>query len=187
MTLAEEPRIGERRKSLRVAVKVDCYFNILGSPGEYSRGFASVLKRLAAIDSIKAPEAKNESQVFLSRIDQKLSILVGILAERAQSRKTYIQQGAVMDICEHGMALAHTMEIEKGAALEIGLQLPTDDIPKLMDIAGKVVCVRKNDSGTINIYGLEFFDIKPHDQNDIVQWIFAQQREQIQRRRGKEG
>ena len=178
----------ERRKGLRAAVPAEFYFNILGSPEEYSRGHTSVLKRLGAIDSIKAPPARTESQILLSRIDQKLSILIGILAETS-SRKTYTNHGVVVDISEYGLAFVHTMTLEKGVSVEIGLQLPMGDNTRIMDIAGKIVHIKKSpEPGGVfkYIYGIEFSDIQGKDQNDIVQWIFSHQREQIRRRREKE-
>jgi hypothetical protein len=179
----------ERRKALRLAVPAEFYFNILGSPGEYTRGNASVLKRLGAIDAIKAPQARTESQILLSRIDQKLSILVGILAGTA-IRKNYTHYAVVVDISETGLAFIHTLSVNKGTTVEIGLQLPMGERTRIMDIAGTIVNVKPSpepDDGNKKIYGVEFFDIHGTDQNDIVQWIFAHQREQIRRRREKEG
>ena len=178
----------ERRKGLRAAVPVEFYFNILGSPEEYTRGHTSVLKRLGAIDAIKAPPARTESQILLSRIDQKLSILIGILADTS-SRKSYTNHAVVVDISEYGLAFAHSLQIEEGASIEIGLQLPMGDKTRIMDIAGTVAHVKpspESDPVSKNIYGVEYFDIQGKDQNDIVQWIFAHQREQIRRRREKE-
>jgi hypothetical protein len=178
----------EHRRALRAAVPAEFYFNVLGSPEEYTRGQASVLKRLGAIDAIKAPPARTESQILLSRIDQKLSILVGILAETA-IRKNYTHHAVVVDISEFGLAFVHTLVIEKGTAIEIGLQIPMGERTRIMDIAGKIVNVKQSpepDDALKNIYGVEFFDIQGRDQNDIVQWIFDYQREQIRRRREKE-
>jgi hypothetical protein len=177
----------ERRKGLRAAVPTEFYFNLLGSPQEYTRGHTSVLKHLGAIDSIKVPPARTESQILLSRIDQKLSILVGILAETS-TRKSYTYHATIMDISEFGLAFAHTLAIARGAAIEIGLKLPMGDKSRIMDIAGTVVHVKKMSEDDVfkNFYGVEFFDIQGQDQNDIVQWIFAHQREQIRRRREKE-
>lgn len=178
------PSSNERRKGLRAALPAEFYFNILGSADEYTRGQASVLRRLGAIDSVKMPPPKTESQMLLSRIDQKLSLLIGIAAERA-SRKSYTNHGVVVDISEFGLAFGHTLDIEDGAVIEIGLQLPNSD-NRIMDIAGRIVHVKdpgSPDSPYLHIYGVEFTDIQGRDQNDIVQWIFSHQREQIRRRR----
>jgi len=178
----------ERRKALRAAVPVEFYFNILESPEAYARGKTSILKRLGAIDSIKAPPARNESHIFLSRIDQKLSILVTILAEHA-SRKSYSKNAVMVDISEYGLAFVHGVEMKEGTALEIGLQLPVGDSARIIDLAGTIVNVRRSsepDEAVENTYGVEFFDIQGRDQNEILQWIFAHQREQIRRRREKE-
>ena len=182
------PSGDERRKGLRAALPAEFYFNILNSPDEYTRGHTSVLKRLGAIDAVKAPPARTESQILLTRIDQKLSILVGILAE-SSSRKSYIHHGVVLDISEYGLSFVHTLHIEHGAYIEIGLQLPMGDNTRVMDIAGAVVHVKPTAEPSAvprHIYGVEFFDIQGKDQNDIVQWIFSHQREQIRRRREKE-
>gem|GEM_PF-2125409 len=183
----------ERRKSLRVAVRAECFFNVLPSAAEYSRVNTSFLKRLRAIDSLKAlPEAQTESKTLLTRIDQKLSILVEIQAERAANRKSYVYHGMVKDISEHGVAFAHIPldDLEKGSVIEIGLNLPIPGSTRMMDIAGTVIHVREPaepDKTYENIFGVEFFDIRGKDQNDIVQWIFSHQREQLRRQRGIEG
>ena len=179
----------ERRKALRAVVPAELFFNILGSPEEYARGHTSILKRLEAIDAVKPPSARTESQILLDRIDQKLSILVSILAETA-SQKNYINHATMVDISEYGLAFSHALSFENGTILELGLQLPVSDSgSRLLDIAGRVVNVRQPpvpDGTSKNIYGVEFFDIRGKDQNDILQWIFAHQREQIRRRREKE-
>ncbi|MDR2934880.1 MAG: PilZ domain-containing protein [Candidatus Adiutrix sp.] len=178
----------ERRKGLRVSVQAELYFNVLGSPAEYTRGQGSIIKRLRAIDAIQVPPARTEAQVLLTRIDQKLSILVGLLAETS-TPKTYSLNAVVVDISECGLAFAHTQTFPKGTVLEIGLQLPTGEESRIMDIAGKIVNAKSSpEPGGIskNIYGVEFIDITGKDQNDIVQWLFNHQREQIRRRREKE-
>ena len=178
------PSSDERRKGLRASLPAEFYFNILNSNEEYTRGQTSVLRRLGALDALKAPSPKTESQVLLARIDQKLSLLIGMLAEGA-SRKSYTNHGVVVDISEFGLAFGHVLEIDSGAIIEIGLQLPDGD-SRLMDIAGRIVHIKAPadpDSPFRFIYGVEFTDIQGKDQNDIVQWIFSNQREQIRRRR----
>lgn len=178
------PSSNERRKGLRAALAAEFYFNILGSADEYTRGQASTLRRLGAIDSVKIPPPKTESQMLLSRIDQKLTLLIGMAAEKA-SRKSYTNHGLVVDISEFGLAFGHTLDIENGAVIEIGLQLPNSD-NRIMDIAGRIVHVKdpiEPGSPFLHLYGVEFTDIQGRDQNDIVQWIFSHQREQIRRRR----
>ncbi|UQZ91008.1 hypothetical protein C4J81_18005 [Deltaproteobacteria bacterium Smac51] len=178
------PSSDERRKGLRAALPAEFFFNVLGATGDYVRGQSSVTKRLASIDSIKIMPPKTEAQALLYRIDQKLSLIIGMMAE-SSSRKTYLYQGTVQDISEFGLSFGHAMVIESGAVLEIGLKLPNPE-SALMDIAGKVVHVKNPTdpaSGYSHIYGVEFFDILSKDQNDIVQWIFTHQREQIRRRR----
>jgi hypothetical protein len=178
----------ERRKGMRAAVPVVFDFNILDAHGEYNRGSNSALRRLSALDSVKAPAARTESQVLLSRIDQKLSILISILAETS-NRKSYAHNAVVVDISEFGLAFVHALAIEKGSSLEIGLHLLLDDNIKVIDLAGTVVHVKPSPEpgeGSKKIYGVEFYDIQSKDRDDIMQWIFAHQREQIRRRREKD-
>ncbi|MDR2947107.1 MAG: PilZ domain-containing protein [Candidatus Adiutrix sp.] len=173
----------ERRKGLRAALPAEFYFNVLSSEADFTRGQFSILRRLSTIDSVRV-DAKTESQQLLSRIDQKLSLLIGLLAEKS-SRKSYTNHGVVLDISEYGLAFGHAMEFPDGAVIEIGLQLPKTD-NRLMDIAGRIVHVKnvpEPNAGLAYVYGVEFSDIQGQDQNDIVQWIFAHQREQIRRRR----
>jgi len=178
----------DRRKALRASVPAEFYFNVLRSPEEYTRGQASILKRLGAIDSIQVPPARTESQLLLSRIDQKLSLLVGLLSETS-TPKIYTSYAVVVDISECGLAFTHTQKFDKGTVLEIGLHLTSGDDSRIMDIAGRVVNSRSSPEPGEKpkyVYGVEFFDITGKDKNDIVQWLFAHQREQIRRRREKE-
>jgi hypothetical protein len=178
----------ERRKSVREAVPAEFYFNILNSPKEYIRGQASILKRLKAVDAVKAPQPRTESQFFLARIDQKLSLLVTLMADTS-GRKNYANQATVVDISECGLSFIYAQPFEKGTVLEIGLQLPMGEKTRIMDIAGTIVHVQNSPEPgeeSKTIYGVEFSDILGKDQNDIMQWIFAHQREQIRRRREKE-
>ena len=178
------PSNDERRKGLRASLPAEFYFNILESAEVYSRGQASVIRRLGAIDSIKVPVPKTESQLLLSRIDQKLSLLVGLLAE-SSSRKSYTNHAVVLDISEFGLSFGHALDIPSESFIEIGLQLPTVD-SRMMDIAGRIIHVKnptEDNSPYRHIYGVEFTDVSAKDQNEIVQWIFSHQREQIRRRR----
>jgi hypothetical protein len=180
----------ERRKSIRMPVRTECYFNILGSAKEYLRGHDSILKRLGVIDSVKIPPVRNESQLLLSCINQKLSLIVKAMAEKASARKSYVNHAVVINISEHGLAFVDSRLMEKGTPLEIGFQLPSDDNAGMMDIGGTVVNVRPSPESEDSMkytYGVEFFDIQNKDQDYIVQWIFAHQREQLRRRRGQEG
>ena len=178
----------DRRKALRASVPAEFYFNVLASPEEYTRGQASILKRLGAIDAIQVPPARTESQVLLTRLDQKLSLLVGLLSATF-TPKTYTSYAVVVDISECGLAFTHAKKFENGTVLEIGLHLPNGDDSRIMDIAGRVVNSRSSPEPgekPTHVYGVEFFDITGKDQNDILQWLFAHQREQIRRRREKE-
>ncbi len=174
----------ERRRGLRAALPAEFFFNILNAPGDYVRGQSSVAKRLTAIDSSSVITPKTEVQNLLYRIDQKLSLIIGIMAE-GNSRKNYLYQGTVQDISEFGLAFGHPLVIEEGTIMEIGLKLSGPETG-LMDIAGRVVHVKDptdQTPGCAHIYGVDFYDILGKDQNDIVQWIFTHQREQIRRRR----
>jgi len=107
-----------------------------------------------------------------------------MLAENT-SRKSYTNHGIVIDISEFGLSFGHALDLENGTSLEVGLQLPSSD-SRVMDIAGRVVHIKaptEADYPFKHIYGVEFTDIQGKDQNDIVQWIFSHQREQIRRRR----
>jgi c-di-GMP-binding flagellar brake protein YcgR len=69
--------------------------------------------------------------------------------------------------------------------LDIGLCLPYTD-GRLMDIMGRVVRIldpEENLTDDPHVYGFEFTDVLSSDQNEIVQWIFTKQREEIRRRR----
>jgi len=178
------PSSDERRKGLRACLPAEFYFNILESAEDFTRGQASVIRRLGAIDALKVPAPKTESQILLTRIDQKLSLLVGILAE-GSSRKSYINHGVVLDISEFGLSFGHALDIPANTVLEIGLKLPHTE-SRIMDISGRVIHVNspaEKSSNFTNIYGVEFIDIQIKDQNEIVQWIFSHQRELIRRRR----
>ena len=178
------PSSDEKRKGLRATLPAEFYFNLLGSVQEYTRGQASVLRRLGAIDSLKTNLPETTDQIFLSKIDQKLSLLIGMIAEKS-SRKSYTSHGIVIDISEFGLSFAHSLDISMDTILEIGLQLPGSD-QRLMDIAGQVVHVENppdTSSSFAHVYGIEFTNIQGKDQNAIVQWIFSHQREQIRRRR----
>ncbi|MDR1607541.1 MAG: PilZ domain-containing protein [Deltaproteobacteria bacterium] len=174
----------EKRKGLRAILPTQMLFNVLEKPTDYIRGQDSTVKKLAAVDAEPMPNLKSESQILLARIDRKLSLILSILAE-TNARKNYLNQAMVQDISEFGLAFGHYTEFPIGAYLEIGLCLPYTE-GRLMDIMGRIVRILSNEentSGEPHMYGFEFTDILWSDQNDIVQWIFTKQREEIRRRR----
>ncbi|MDR2386287.1 MAG: PilZ domain-containing protein [Deltaproteobacteria bacterium] len=174
----------ERRKGLRATLPTQMLFNVLDKPNEYIRGQDSTVKRLANMDSEPLPQLTSASQILLSRIDRKLSLILSILAETT-SRKNYTNQAMVQDISEFGLSFGHNSEFPIGMYLEIGLCLPYTD-GRLMDIMGRIVRIldqEENLTGDPHVYGFEFTDVLSSDQNEIVQWIFTKQREEIRRRR----
>ncbi|MDR2340684.1 MAG: PilZ domain-containing protein [Deltaproteobacteria bacterium] len=174
----------ERRKGLRAMMPTQMLFNLLDSAGDYIRGQNSTVKRLAALDAETTPRPKTESHILLDKIDRKLSLILSILAE-SSTRKTYMNQAMVQDISEFGLSFAHYTDFPIGTYLEIGLVLPYSEA-RMMDIAGRVVRILDHDESLTNerfMYGFEFTDILGSDQNEIVQWIFTKQREEIRRRR----
>jgi hypothetical protein len=166
-------------------------FNVLDNPAEYIRGQDSTVKRLAALDAEPMPKLKSESQIILARIDRKLSLILSILAE-SSTRKNYMNQALVQDVSEFGLSFGHYTDFPIGTYLEIGLVLPYTE-GRLMDILGRVVRILPSaelppqpvpsSTGERFVYGFEFTDILGSDQNEIVQWIFTKQREEIRRRR----
>ncbi|MDR2354527.1 MAG: PilZ domain-containing protein [Deltaproteobacteria bacterium] len=178
------PSNEERRKGLRAIMPTQMLFNVLDNPGEYIRGQDSTVKRLAALDAEAIPQPKTESQILLARIDRKLSLILSILAE-SSTRKNYMNQAMVQDISEFGLSFGHYTDFPIGTYMEIGLILPYTE-GRLMDILGRVVRIlsgAENTSPEPFMYGFEFTDILGSDQNEIVQWIFTKQREEIRRRR----
>ncbi|MDR1050507.1 MAG: PilZ domain-containing protein [Deltaproteobacteria bacterium] len=174
----------ERRKGLRANLPSQMLFNVLDKPNEYIRGQDSTVKRLAHMDSEPLPQLTSASQILLNRIDRKLSLILSILAETS-ARKNYTNQAMVQDISEFGLSFGHSSEFPIGMHLEIGLILPYTE-GRLMDILGRVVRIldkEENLTGDPYVYGLEFTDVLSSDQNEIVQWIFTKQREEIRRRR----
>jgi c-di-GMP-binding flagellar brake protein YcgR len=174
----------ERRKGLRANLPTQMLFNVLDKSNEYIRGQDSTVKRLANMDSEPLPQLTSASQILLSRIDRKLSLILSILAETT-SRKNYTNQAMVQDISEFGLAFGHVSEFPIGLYLEIGLALPYTD-GRLMDIMGRIVRIldpEENMTNDPHVYGFEFTDVLSSDQNEIVQWIFTKQREEIRRRR----
>lgn len=176
------PSSEKERKAARAALSGEMFFNILGGPGDYERGSSSVRKHLAALDAVKKPVPKTESQFYLSLIDRKLSMIIGLMAE-SNAQKIYTYQGLLQDISEFGLGFGHSKELEVGTYLELGVKLPGEDT-SLMDIAGHVVNRQQPPEGARydHVYGVEFTDITAKDQNEIVQWIFTSQREQIRKR-----
>jgi c-di-GMP-binding flagellar brake protein YcgR len=159
-------------------------FNVLDDSEEYLRGQDSTVKRLAAMDAEPLPPMTGVSHVLLSRIDRKLSLILSIMAE-SSSRKNYLNQAMVQDISEFGLSFGHHSDFPIGTFMEIGLMLPYTD-GRMMDICGRVVRIlspEEIDCGDKHVYGFEFTDVLSSDQNEIVQWIFTKQREEIRRRR----
>ncbi|MDR1657396.1 MAG: PilZ domain-containing protein [Deltaproteobacteria bacterium] len=178
------PSNEERRKGLRANLPSQMLFNVLESPNEYIRGQDSTVKRLAAMDAEAIPQLTSASQILLARIDRKLSLILSILAETS-ARKNYMNQAMVQDISEFGLSFGHHTQFPIGSYLEIGLILPYTD-GRLMDILGRVVRQLDSEENMISephVYGFEFTDVLSSDQNEIVQWIFTKQREEIRKRR----
>lgn len=177
-------QLDERRKGLRANLPASFFFNVRESHEDCTLSNDSVLRRLGLIDAIPYAPPQTDAQIILSRIDQKLSILIGILAENSNA-KNYTYHATVLDISEYGLSFGHHLEFPLGAFMELGLQL-LDGENSHLDIGGTIIHVQpppEDKPEFVSIYGVEFTNILSKDQNEIVKCIFAYQREQIRLRR----
>ena len=177
----------ENRKALRTVLPAEIFFNVLNSPDEYGRGNASILRRMVAMDSVQPTPGNTAAQILLSRLDQKLSMVISLLSEFSV-QKHYDYHATLINASEFGLAFISSRKLSEGTNLEIGLQLSFVDA-RVIDIGGKVVNSRLDlDSGDKAqfIYGVEFFDILGKDQHSIMQWLHEYQREQIRRRKERD-
>lgn len=145
-------------------------------------GQSSILCQLSEIDGEPMPEPNTAANQYLQRINLKLSLLISLLADKATS-KTYLYGGQIHDISEFGLSFSSVQKLSSDAFLELGLTL-VGYSNRLIDLCGQITRITTPPEGQSEyIYGLKFFDIQAVDQDEIVQWIFKKQRNDIRKRR----
>lgn len=178
----------ERRSVLRVPLPVQLWFNVLQTEKDYMRGDITTVAALPFNDFIPEIEGREDLERFLVRIDNKLDLILSILADKI-GRKDYQFKGAVIDVSENGLKMASSEELDVERHLEMGMVLPIPPY-RTMDMAGKIIWKTESDEtengGTLKLYGIQFTNILPHDQDEIVHWVFQKQREAIRMNKEKE-
>ena len=122
------------------------------------------------------------------KLDHKLNTILSLLADNI-CRKDYQHRGQVLDISESGLGMLTTVRLAPSTILEMSLVLPGQSYRRL-DIAGEVIWMfapgPREDSSSQYTVGIQFIDILPQEQDQIVHYIFQKQREEIRRRRDQD-
>ncbi|MBW1709683.1 MAG: PilZ domain-containing protein [Deltaproteobacteria bacterium] len=171
----------DTRKEIRMPMSSVLGYNILEDASDYIRQVSPVSSWFKKPESGQELNENDPLEAFLIKMDKKLNYLIEMLSEKVGLRD-YKYQARTIDISATGLCFITSDKLPQGAALEIGLILPSQP-HRSMDIAAKVLWQKpytgKGMKKARNKIGLIFVDILPEDQDSIVHYIFQKQREEI--------
>jgi hypothetical protein len=171
-----------RRTEVRLKSLSHVWFNIMEPDQEFIRSRTVSLDHITGGMESAQLEGRDNLERFLIRLEQKLDIVINLLAENV-TRKHYEYKAVLVDVSESGLRMISPVTLSPGSRLEIGLVLPNKPYHTI-DIAGEIIWdhdgdgVRGEDGVTL---GVCFTDILNEDRDDIVHYIFQKQREEIRR------
>jgi len=164
----------EKRTFSRVPVRLKGYARTMSSvdsPQMFTGDrVGEESNREALFHNSKLPE---ELTNFLAQMDRKMDRILGLMSKE-QLRSDFPLDIEIMELSAAGIKFRTTSPIAQNKPLEIIAIL--SQIP--LKMAGSKGRVRGIEEDT-GLYRFEFVDLRGSDMEEIVQFVFQQQREQI--------
>jgi len=131
------------------------------------------------IEEMKSPHLPKEFFTFLVNMDSKLNMLLNILSSN-QLTDEYPYQGEIIELSGAGLKFKSKVKLEAGMFIEMVIALSSLP-PKLIGVVGEVIRIEQ--SNEKKIYVLKYSSIRESDREQIVQFVFQEQREALREQR----
>lgn len=167
----------EKRTFSRVETTVKTYLKHVSGDSGFPTGFDCPGCEMGPdMEELKRSSLPQAVSDFLIELNRKVDILVS-LGSRKMIQDDYPLKGVVTEISGAGVLLRSSEGIKPGDHLEIVMILSAFPL-RLASAVGRVV---RKEAGTVDepVWGVEFTRIRDTDQEQIVQFVFKEQRARI--------
>ncbi|MDQ7032423.1 MAG: PilZ domain-containing protein [Desulfonauticus sp.] len=131
------------------------------------------------LSSVKSNYLPQELLDFLSHMDNKLDLILSFFSQK-DVEQDYPGAGEIIEISGAGLRFSTDQKIEPGEYLEAAIFLSSLP-PVVIGVVGKII--RKEELHNKAVYAFEYVNIRESDREQIVQFVFKEQRELLREQR----
>ncbi|MDR1124512.1 MAG: PilZ domain-containing protein [Deltaproteobacteria bacterium] len=174
----------DKRRYSRTAVYFQGQFRYLSSaqepqlcPRQVNSENASLITQMASDPKVSAGMAR-----FLGNLDAKLDSILSLL-QRDSLDEFFPNRLMVIELSAAGV-LVQSPDLQVDDFIELVMHLG-DSPPKVVSAAGQVLRPRKTSFQSEGLYAVNFTSIRDSDREEIVRFVFQEEREKIRSRKLK--
>ena len=171
----------QQRTYSRISTRLKAYIRKLSSPDSkplFTGCLAGELEP-SMLKSLQSVHIPRDLVTFLHNMDRKLDMILSLLRQDSLQEDFPIR-AEVIEISGAGLKFVSKEKFKQEQALEMAIIL--SQFP--LRIAGVVgVILRVEHLRKLPVYVVKFTNIREHDRESIVQFVFQEQREQIRERK----
>jgi len=164
----------------RVRTRLKAYFR-LAEPDTLPMhlGCLGCEEQKVNIEDLRSPHLPKEFFVFLLNMDSKLNMLLNILSSNRLTDE-YPYQGEIIELSGAGLKFRSDLKLKAGTFLEMAIAVSSLP-PKLIGVVGELIRIEQLNEK--NVYVLKYSAIRESDREQIVQFVFQEQREALREQR----
>ncbi len=132
-----------------------------------------------SLENLNSPYLPKELLEFLSNLNNKLDVILSLLNQNSLSQD-FPYKGEVVEISGAGLKFLSQEKLEPGTPIEVALSLSTLP-PLLIGLVGEILRL-EGEQNQKYLYALKYLFLRDSDREQIVQFVFKEQRELL---RGK--
>ncbi|EPR42258.1 type IV pilus assembly PilZ [Desulfovibrio sp. X2] len=168
----------EKRTFSRIETALKVYMRRVGPDAGFPVGFDCPGCEIKSdLDEVKHSGLPPALSDFLIELDRKLDILIS-LSSRKMIQEDYPLQGQVVEISGAGVLCRIAEPFRSDDHLEMILVLSSFPLA-LAGVVGRVVRKETEDAAGIPVWAVEFVKVRDADLEQIVQFVFKEQRARI--------
>ena len=174
----------DKRRYSRTAVYFQGQFRYLSSPEEpqlcprqVSSENASLITQMASDPKVSAGMAR-----FLGNLDAKLDSILSLL-QRDSLDEFFPNRLMIIELSAAGV-LVQSPDLQVNDYIELVMHLG-DSPPRLASAVGQVIRPRQTAFQTEGVYAVNFASIRDSDREEIVRFVFQEEREKIRSKKLK--
>ncbi|SDN75041.1 PilZ domain-containing protein [Desulfonauticus submarinus] len=170
----------ESRTFSRVKTRLKMYFRPTSKDARpLFLGCVGCESQSTGFEDFHSPHLPKEFFDFLLNLDNKLNMILNFLSQKTLSQE-YPYQGEVIEISGAGFKFISSTPVKVGDFIEAAVALSSVP-PVLIGVVGEVI--REEIIHDQKIYAFKYVHIRESDREQIVQFVFKEQREILREQR----
>ncbi|WP_457570414.1 PilZ domain-containing protein [Desulfovulcanus sp.] len=176
----------QKRTYSRISTRLKAYIRKLPSPDSRPlfSGCLACNAEPSITKNLQGPHIPRELVTFLQNMDAKLDMILSLLSQDS-IQEDFPIRGEVVEISGAGLKFVSKTEFKEKEALELAIvlsQLPL----RVVSVVGLILRLENvQNLAEAPVYVVKFTNIRDIDRENIVQFVFQEQREQIRERKNE--